>query len=203
MFLERATKRWWTLVIRGLLAIAFGILAIRVPGAAVMTLVIIFGVYAIAEGLASLSMFLSPVAEGSGWIGFSGVLSIAAGVIALIWPGITAVALFYVIAFWAIILGIIELVAAVRYSSALENEWAYALSGLLWIAFGVIVIGWPRMGVVAMLALIATAAILRGVMLIVAGVRLRRAHQVLTSGGHVAHGEIRHSDVSRRNFPGE
>jgi uncharacterized membrane protein HdeD (DUF308 family) len=190
MFLERATKRWWTLVVRGLLAIAFGILAIRVPGAAVMTLVVLFGVYAIAEGLSSLSMFLSPVAEGSGWVGFSGIVSIAAGVIALIWPGITALALFYVIAFWAIILGIIELVAAVRYSSALENEWAYALSGLLWIAFGVIVIGWPRMGVVAMLALIATAAILRGVMLIVAGVRLRKAHQVLESGSDISRGHI-------------
>jgi uncharacterized membrane protein HdeD (DUF308 family) len=190
MFLERATKRWWTLVLRGILAIAFGILAIRVPAAAVLTLVIIFGVYAIAEGLASLSMFLSPAAEGSGWIGFSGVLSVAAGVIALIWPHITALALFYVIAFWAITLGIIELVAAVRYSSALENEWAYALSGLLWIAFGVIVIGWPRMGVVAILALIATAAILRGVMLIVAGARLRRAHQVIESGTGVSRGNI-------------
>jgi uncharacterized membrane protein HdeD (DUF308 family) len=191
MFLERAATRWWTLVIRGILAIAFGILAIRVPGVAVGALVLIFGVYAIAEGVAALTMFLSPVSHGGGLVGFTGILSIAAGVIALVWPGITAVALFYVIAIWAIVDGVIELVAAVRYSSELENEWAYALSGLIWIAFGVIAIGWPRMGIVAMLALIATAAILRGVMLIIAGVRLRRAAHVIEPGvsrSHISRG---------------
>ena len=185
MFLERAAKRWWTLVLRGVLSIAFGILAIRLPGAAVMALVVIFGVYAIAEGLASLSMFLSPVSEGSWLVGVSGVISIAAGIITLVWPGITAVVLFYVIAFWAIVLGVIELVAAIRYSHELEGEWAYVLSGLLWIAFGVIVIGWPGLGVVAMLALIATTAILRGVMEIIAGARLRKVHVALGSGGDI------------------
>ena len=185
MLLERAAKRWWTLIVRGLLSIGFGILAIRLPGAAVMALVIVFGVYAIAEGVASLYMFLSPVSEGSGLVGFSGIVSIAAGIIALVWPGITAMALFYVIAFWAIVLGVIELVAAIRYSRHLDNEWTYALSGLLWIAFGVIVIGWPKIGVIAVLALIATSAILRGVMLLIAGGRLRRAHVALGSGGGV------------------
>jgi uncharacterized membrane protein HdeD (DUF308 family) len=185
MFLERAAKRWWTLVVRGLLSIAFGILAIRLPGAAVMTLVILFGVYAIAQGLASLSLFLSPAAEGSWVVGVSGIVSIAAGIIALVWPGITAVALFYVIAFWAIAVGAIELYAAVRYSDQIEGEWAYVLSGLLWIAFGVIVVGWPAIGAVAVLALIATTAILRGVMEIIIGVRLRKASRVLTSGGEI------------------
>jgi uncharacterized membrane protein HdeD (DUF308 family) len=181
MFLERAAKRWWTLVIRGLLSIAFGILAIARPGPAVMALVLVFGIYAIAEGIAALSMVLSPVAEGSWLIGFSGVLSIAAGIIALVWPGITAVALFYLIAIWAIAIGVLELVAAVRYSDEIEGEWTFVLSGLLWIAFGVVVVGWPRIGVVAVLALIATAAILRGLLEIVAGVRLRRFGRTLTS----------------------
>ncbi len=181
MFLERAAKRWWTLVLRGLFSIAFGILAISRPGPAVMALVVVFGIYAIAEGIAALSYFLRPVADGSWLIGVSGIVSIAAGIIALVWPGITAVALFYVIAFWAIVLGVIELVAAVRYSDEIEGEWTFVLSGLLWIAFGVVVIGWPRIGVVAVLALIATSAILRGIMLMIAGVRLRRVGRALTS----------------------
>jgi uncharacterized membrane protein HdeD (DUF308 family) len=186
MFLERAANRWWTLVVRGILSILFGIVAIRTPGTAVMALVVVFGVYAIAEGIAALGMFLSPVAEGSGLLGLSGIISIAAGLIALVWPGLTAVALFYVIAFWAIVLGVIELVTAVR--ARHEHEWTFAISGLLWIAFGVIVIGWPSIGVVAVLALIATSAILRGAMLLVAGFRLRKVRTALGSGGQVTRG---------------
>jgi uncharacterized membrane protein HdeD (DUF308 family) len=183
MFLERAAKRWWTLVVRGLFAIAFGILTIMAPGTAVMALVVIFGIYAIADGLASLSMFMTPVAEGGWLLGFNGIVSVAAGIIALVWPGMTAVALFYLIAIWAIILGVVELIATVRYSNQLESEWAFVLSGLLFIGFGVIVIGWPKIGAVAVLALIATAAILRGVTLILVGARLRKASVALGPGG--------------------
>lgn len=186
MFLERAARRWWTLVIRGLLAIAFGVLTILVPQVAVMAIVVVFGVYAIADGLTSLSIVLSPVAQGSWLMALSGIVSIAAGILALVWPGITAVALFFVIAAWAIILGTIELVAAIRYSDEIESEWAFVLSGLLWIGFGVIVIGWPRIGALAVLALIATTAILRGLMLIVVGARLRGASLKLKSGGDLA-----------------
>jgi|SRR5436853_3374398 len=186
MFLERAAKRWWTLVARGLLAIAFGILAIYLPGAAILSLVIIFGIYAIVEGLISLSMFLSPAAEGSWLLGVNGVVSIAAGILTLVWPGISAVALFYVIAFWAIVVGVIELAAAVRYSRELQNEWAFVLSGLLWLGFGVILIGWPKIGAVAVLALISTAAILRGATLVVVGVRLRRVYNALRPSGNIS-----------------
>jgi uncharacterized membrane protein HdeD (DUF308 family) len=176
MFLERAANRWWTLVIRGLLAIAFGILAVLEPPTAVMALVFIFGIYAIADGLASLSALLSPVApERGGWLlGLEGVLSVAAGIIALAWPGITAMALFYIIAWWAIVIGVMEIIGGIAYSKEIEGEWAVILSGLLWVAFGVMLLIWPNAGVVAVLALIATFAIIRGVMLIVAGARLRR-----------------------------
>jgi uncharacterized membrane protein HdeD (DUF308 family) len=95
----------------------------------------------------------------------------------------TAVALFYLIAIWAIILGVVELIATVRYSNQLESEWAFVLAGLLFIGFGVIVIGWPKIGAVAVLALIATAAILRGVTLILVGARLRKASVALGPGG--------------------
>jgi uncharacterized membrane protein HdeD (DUF308 family) len=182
MFLERAARRWWTLAVRGLLAIAFGVLTILVPQAAVRTIVLVFGVYAIAEGITSLGVFLSPVAEGSWLIALSGILSVAVGLYALLSPGITAAALFLVIAMWAIVIGVIELGAAVRYSREIENEWALVLSGLLWIGLGVIMIGWPGIGIVAVLALIATAAILRGVTLIVAAARLRTVYQRLRGG---------------------
>jgi uncharacterized membrane protein HdeD (DUF308 family) len=184
MILERATQRWWTLVVRGILAIAFGILAVAAPPAAVMVMVFIFGIYAIADGLTALSVLLSPLTpERGGWLlGLGGLASVAAGIVALAWPGITAIVLFVVIACWAIVLGVTEIIGAIAYSQEIENEWAIILSGLLWVAFGVIVLVWPGAGVLAVLALVATFAIIRGVMLIVAGARLRKIRTRLTSG---------------------
>jgi uncharacterized membrane protein HdeD (DUF308 family) len=184
MILDRATKRWWALVVRGILAVAFGVLVVASPPTAVMALVFIFGIYAIADGLTSLSVFLSPFApERGAWLlALGGVVGIAAGIIALAWPGITAVVLFLIIAWWAIVLGVTEIIAAITYSKEIENEWAVVMSGILWVAFGVIVLVWPNTGVLAVLALIATFAIIRGVMLIVAGARLRRLGTRLTAG---------------------
>jgi uncharacterized membrane protein HdeD (DUF308 family) len=181
MFLQSAARNWWTLVVRGLLAIAFGILTITVPKAAVLSLVVVFGVYAIVEGVVELGMLRNPAAERKWVFGLAGLLSIAAGIIAFIWPGITAVALFYLIAWWAIALGIVEIVSAITYSDALENEWAYVISGLLWVGFGIILIVWPNLGVVTVLALIATAALLRGILLMVAGFRMRTFYRRVTT----------------------
>ena len=185
MYLERASSRWWTLIVRGILAIGFGILAITVPGAALTALVFLFGFYAMADGLSSLSLLLSPRAEGGWLLGLAGVLSIAAGAFAIAWPGLTAVALFYVIATWAIVIGVAELIGAIAYSREIESEWAFVLSGLLWIAFGIIVVIWPGIGVLAVLALIATVAVLSGVLLIIVGARLKRLHDTIGRTVHL------------------
>src|SRR5205814_320484 len=136
-------------------------------------LVILFGAYSMADGIVSLSMLRRPTAEGGWLIVVSGVLSIIAGIIAFVWPGITAIALFYLIAAWAIVLGLLELFAAIAYSRELENEWAFVLSGLLWVGFGVMLIVWPNLGAAAVLALVATASILRGVVQVFVAFRLR------------------------------
>src|SRR5260221_7953723 len=104
MFLERATQRWWTLVVRGILSIAFGALTVAAPPAAVIAMVFIFGIYAIVDGLTALSVLLSPLApERGGWLlGLGGLVSVAAGGGALAWPGVPRIALFLVIGRWAI-----------------------------------------------------------------------------------------------------
>jgi uncharacterized membrane protein HdeD (DUF308 family) len=183
MFLERAAQNWWVLLVRGILTILFGVLTVMLPATAVLVLVILFGAYAIADGVASLSMLRRPTAEGGWLIGVSGVLSIAAGVIAFVWPGITAIALFYLIAAWAIVIGLIELFAAIAYSHELENEWAVVLSGLLWVGFGVLLFAWPNIGVATVLALIAAAAILRGLVELFIAFRLRGVYHRLGSSG--------------------
>ena len=174
MIVERVAERWWSPVLRGVLAIVFGVLTVYVPAAAVLGLVVLYGIYALADGITSFVMLSSARGRRRWFFGIAGVLSIAAGLIALFWPGITAAALFFVIAWWAILLGITELAGAVAYSDVIENEWPVVVSGLLWVGFGLLLVIWPATGVVAVLALIATAAILRGITLIVAGARLRR-----------------------------
>jgi uncharacterized membrane protein HdeD (DUF308 family) len=176
-------RAWWALVLRGLLAIAFGVLTIMVPSAAVGGFVLIFAIYALVDGIFSLAGLTGTrLKQGRGWLNVLGaLLSIAAGIIALVWPGITALALFLVIAIWAIALGILELVFAVTYGSEIEGDWAIVLSGILWIAFGVILFVWPAAGILAVLAMIASFAIIRGVMLIVAGLRMRSAYKRITT----------------------
>jgi uncharacterized membrane protein HdeD (DUF308 family) len=143
MLIEQSARRWWTLVVRGILVIAFGILTVALPAVAVTALVLLFGIYSLADGFASLSSALRQRIGGRWMQVLVGVLSVVAGLVALFWPGITAVALILVIAWWAILIGIVEIIAAIVYSRELTNEWAIVLSGLLWIAFGVIVILWP------------------------------------------------------------
>jgi uncharacterized membrane protein HdeD (DUF308 family) len=180
MLIERATGRWWSLVLRGALAVAFGILTVALPGTAVMALVFLFGIYALADGLTVMSVLSQLPRKGKWLYVLEGVLSIAAGVVALLWPGITAIALFYVIAWWALFIGVIEISGAAAYGDEMRNEWPVVLSGLLWIAFGIVLLIWPRAGAVTVLTLIATFAIIRGIALIVSGLRLRRVHAALT-----------------------
>src|SRR4051794_33664193 len=143
MLTERMTNRWWTLVVRGLFAIAFGILTILVPAAAVGGFVLLFAVYSLVDGVSSLAA-LSRASARDRWLHvLSGLLGIAAGLIALLWPGITALALFMVIAIWAIVVGAIELTVALARSGEIEGDWLLVLGGILWIAFGVALLVWP------------------------------------------------------------
>src|SRR5262249_48916667 len=115
MLIERATGRWWSLVLRGILAIAFGILTIALPNAAVTALVFVFGIFALADGLTLFSVLSRLPSRGKWLYVLEGILSVLAGLVALLWPGITAVALFYVIAWWALFIGVIESSEAAAY----------------------------------------------------------------------------------------
>ena len=140
-----------------------------------------FGIYSLADGISSFATLFQRQAQNQGLHVLSGIVGIGAGLIALLWPGITALALFSLIAIWAIILGAIELVVAISQSGRIEGDWALVLSGVLWIAFGVALLVWPGPGLLAVLSMIAAFAIIRGVMLIVAGARMRTLHERLTT----------------------
>ena len=121
---------WWMLALRGLVAILFGVLAFVLPGMTLLTLVFLFGAYAIVNGvLALVHAFSAPRGYPRfGALIFTGIISIAAGVLAFVWPGITALSLVLLIAAWAIVNGVFEIATAIRLRRVIEHEWLLALA---------------------------------------------------------------------------
>lgn len=174
--LELMTRRWQVVVLRGVLAVLFGLIAIVWPGITVLALAILWGVFILVDGIAATAMGVGKdVGSGSDrtYLIVLGVLGIIAGLITFIWPGITVVVLLVVIAIWAIIAGIMQIVAAFRLRKVVRNEWFLAVSGLVTLALGILLIVQPVTGAVALVIAIATFAIAWGIVLIVFGFRLR------------------------------
>lgn len=169
------SQNWWLLVLRGVLGILFGIAAFVWPGITLLTLIILFGVYAIVDGAVAVGTGLSRTKDSPRWWTFlvEGLLSIGAGVVALIWPGVTTLVLIYMIAGWAIFTGILEIVAALRLRHEITNEWMLALGGLISVALGVLLFFQPAAGSLAIVWTIASYAVIFGILLVVLGFRLR------------------------------
>jgi uncharacterized membrane protein HdeD (DUF308 family) len=178
--LELLARYWWAVVVRGALAVLFGLIAWIWPEMTVRVLVLLFGFYALVDGLLSLAAALAgggAAASRRGWLIFEGVAGVAAGVLTFIWPGVTALALLYLIAFWAIATGVLEVVAAVILRRELRGEWLLALGGIVSVLFGVFLIARPGDGAIAIVWLIGVYAIIFGVALVALGLRLRQLGQ--------------------------
>lgn len=179
--LEMLSRNWWIFLVRGLLAVAFGLVAMIWPGITVLALVLLFGVYVLLDGIVDIGAAISGRGVGAQQLsgghrvllGLIGLVGVAAAVIAFFWPAITALALLFVIAWWAIIRGVLEIVAAWRLRAELTNEWMWVLSGLLSIALGVILIARPGTGALALVLLIAAFSIAWGVALCIVAFRIR------------------------------
>lgn len=170
------SMKWWTLVVRGLAAISFGILTFAKPSISLLALVTLWGAYAIVDGLFSvvLSIRGARIVPGWGWFLAEGLVSIAAGVVTFLWPGITALVLLVVIAVWAVLTGIAELATAIWLRRHLRGEWLLAASGVLSIVFGVLLGMNPGQGALAVTWLIGVYTVLFGALLVALGVRLHR-----------------------------
>ena len=165
-------RYWWVLALRGVIAILFGAMVIVWPALGLLVLVALFAAYAMMDGVfAIVSAFAG---QGRRWaLLLEGVFGISAGVLTLLWPGITALALLILIAYWAITTGVFEVVAAVRLRKEIEGEWALALSGILSVVFGVALLVMPGPGALAVAWLIAAYSLSFGVLLLVLAFRLR------------------------------
>lgn len=169
------SQNWWLVVLRGMLAILFGIAAFLWPGITLLTLIIMFGVYAIFDGLIAIWTGLSRTRESSRWWMFllEGLLSIGAGIAALVWPGLATLVFIYIMAFWAVFTGILEIVAAIRLRHEITNEWFLALGGVLSIGLGILLFLQPAAGSLAIIWIIASYALVFGILLLILGIRLR------------------------------
>ena len=168
-------ERWWALVLRGLAAILFGILTFIWPGVSLYTLVLLFGVWAVVNGgfIVAAGVRAARGEQRWGWLVFEGVASIAAGVLAFIWPDITALALLILIAAWALVSGVAEIATAIRLRKYIRGEWLLALTGVLSIAFGVLLLLFPASGALAVVLWIGAYAIVFGALMVALGFRLR------------------------------
>ncbi|HTR55486.1 MAG TPA: HdeD family acid-resistance protein [Kofleriaceae bacterium] len=180
--------RWWTVVLRGLVAIAFGIFALFAPTKAYFSLVVLFGVFAVIDGVLAFGLGIKERAYHPGAMIARGAVSLAAGLITLFWPNITATALLILIASWAIVAGVIDIVMAVRLRSVIQHEWLLGLEGALSVAFGVLLFLAPLAGAVVLGLWVGAYALIFGGMLVEAGLRLRSyTHTVHEIEGTVAH----------------
>lgn len=181
--LHALARNWYVLVIRGVVAILFGVLALIWPGLSIVALVILFGAYAVVDGIFAIGAVVMGGDIENRWsLAFEGIIGLIAGIVAFVWPSITALALLYLIAFWAIITGLLEITAAVRLRREIAHEWALGLAGGASVLFGLIAIVFPGAGALSIIWLIGVYAIIFGVLLIALGLRLRSMNETRHSG---------------------
>ncbi len=172
--MEKLARTWWLVLIRGLAAILFGLLALFWPGITVLVLVVFFGAYAIVNGVFSILSAFRHETQSRVWTIISGIIGILAGVVAFLWPGITLLVLLYVIAFWAIFTGVAEIMDGIRLRKEIDNEWTLILAGALSVIFGILLLIWPGPGMLSLVWLIAIFAILYGIALVALSFRVKK-----------------------------
>jgi uncharacterized membrane protein HdeD (DUF308 family) len=170
---------WWDVLLRGVIAIIFGLLVFFMPGLTVALFVFLFGAFASADGRLLLLQAVT-VKDGRWWVRLlQGIVAIAAGIAVFIWPGISALALLYVIAFYLIFTGILQAVAAIELRKVIKDEWLYVISGILAVIVGVILVIRPLTGAIALAQTIGIFAIAYGIFLCVLALELRGLPQKL------------------------
>jgi uncharacterized membrane protein HdeD (DUF308 family) len=180
------TQNWWAVALRGLVAVLFGIAAFVWPGITLWALVAIFGAYALVDGIfAVIEAFRRDVVGERWWaLLFEGFVGIAIGILTFAWPRLTAMGLLYLIAFWAIVTGVFEVITAIRLRHEIRGEWMMALIGVLSVAFGFLLVAFPLTGALSVVLIIGSYAVAIGVLMIALGFKLRSLRH---PGGEIPH----------------
>ena len=162
------SRFWWMTLIRGVIGVLFGIMLFAWPQISLASLVLVFGAFALADGATNVATAIGGRDENENWwvLLLAGLAGIGVGVLTFLNPGATALALLFYIAIWAIAIGLLQIVAAIRLRKEIEGEFWLGLAGVASIVFGALIAARPGEGALAVLWLIATYAIVYGVILI-------------------------------------
>ncbi len=169
---------WWLLLLRGILSILFGVFALAAPGSALLALVIVFAFYAVLDGITAIVLGLQHRSTEShwGWHVVQGAISVVAGIVAFVWPGVTALAILFVIAFWSIASGAAVIAESLAMRKRGVGEWGWTLAGgVISVLFGIILLVQPGAGLLTLLWLVGTFSVVFGIIVVVWAFRLRRA----------------------------
>lgn len=177
--LDALARNWGLMLLRGVLAILFGVLAILWPGITLLTLVLLYAGFALADGVFSL---IAAVRGGTPaprwWLALVGVMGIGVGIITIFYPQITMLVLLMFIAAWAVVTGALQIYGAIKLRHEIEGEWWLVASGVLSVLFGVMLVAWPMAGGLAIAFVIGTFAIIYGALMIGFALRLRKHAEV-------------------------
>jgi uncharacterized membrane protein HdeD (DUF308 family) len=172
---------WRAIALRGIAAVLFGLLTLVWPGLTLRVLVLLFGAFALVDGFFVIAAVLAQAPGTRGRRGIllaQGALSVIVGIVTFAWPGITALALLYLIAAWAFIIGVMEIVAAVNLRSVIRNEWLLGLAGAASIVFAALLVITPGAGALVITWLIGWYALFLGVLEMALAWRLRQLERL-------------------------
>jgi uncharacterized membrane protein HdeD (DUF308 family) len=186
--LSSITRNWWLVALRGTLAVIFGLAALVWPGMTLEILVLLFGAYAFIDGVFRLTFGLFTSSGHEHWwpLVLGGILGIALGAITLAQPTAMALVLVYVVGAWALITGLLEIVAAIRLREVIANEWLMGFGGALSVVFGILVVAQPGPSALIVVSLFGFYAILNGISQIGLGFRLRGPGRSVQHGSGAA-----------------
>jgi len=171
-------RAWWTFILRGVIAILFGLVCLFFPPLAIIGLATLFGFWLIMDGVTGLTGAWSARGSGGWWVSLlEGIAGLVAGFLAIVWPVTTAFVLVLLVGAWAILTGVFEIWTAIRLREHIKGELFLAIAGVISALFGLYVIIFPGAGILSVLWLIAVFALAFGVTLIALGWRLRGIYE--------------------------
>lgn len=172
-------RNWWALALRGVAAILFGILAFALPGITLAVLVILFGAYALVDGIFAIVSAIRALHGHKPWGSFliEGAIGIIIGLITFFVPGVTLAFLVALVAVWAILTGAFEIAAAIRLRRHVPGEWLLIVIGILSVLFGILIFARPLAGALVIVWWLGAYALLFGILLLMLAFRLRSLHR--------------------------
>jgi uncharacterized membrane protein HdeD (DUF308 family) len=177
-------RNWWALALRGVAALLFGLIALLAPGFVAVWLALLFGAYALIDGIFAIIAGIRAAERHERWwpLALEGLLSVLVGVIALLMPVAAALALLYLVCAWAIVTGVFRISAAIRLRKEIQGEWLLILNGALSVLLGVLIVARPAAGLVTLIWVLGIYAMIYGIVLVGLAFKLRGHRQRMGAG---------------------